>query len=191
MIMRKKEIYRKRNFQNYHYFILCTRSKWYLTIGIMYKILRNPGGIAQWLRHLLYKINDLSLISGAHTKVEGENQLHKEFFWLPLEYGGNTHTEFPTMYSEFLPPCTHWHTHTNTIHIHRACTHHTHSNTKTIYNNKFWKWRSKETINWNKYLLTQIGISKFLFNIVTMLLKRDSARSISATFLKAPLAILK
>lgn len=56
---------------------------------------------------------------------------------------------------------------------------------------KFWKWRSKETINWNKYLLTQIGISEFLFNIVTMLLKRDSAQSMSAMFLKAPLAILK
>lgn len=166
----------------------------------MYKILRNPGGIVQWLRHLLYKINDFSLVSGTHTKVEGENQLHKEFFWLPHEYGSNTHTEFPPMYSNFPPPpCTHWSTHTSTqrdthtktIHIHRACTHHTHGNTKTIHNNKFWKWRSKETINWNKYLLTQIGISKFLFNIVTMLLKRDSARSISATFLKAPLAILK
>lgn len=165
----------------------------------MYKILRNPGGIDQWLRHLLYKINDLSLISGTHTKVEGENQLHKEFFWLPHECGGDTHTEFPLHVLRVLPQIhigthtqAHRETHTQTQYTYADRAHITHTAILKQYTIiKIWKWRSKETINWNKYLLTQTGISKLHFNIVTLLLKRDSARSISAMFLKAPLAILK
>lgn len=106
----------------------------------MYKILRNPG-IAQRLRDLLYKINDLGLISGTHTKVEGANQLHKEFFGLPHEYGGNTHTE--------LPPHVHTGTHTQahketqTQYTERAHTHHTYSNTKTLRNNKILKMKKQ------------------------------------------------
>lgn len=163
-----------------------THTQKYLTIDIKYKILGNFRGIAQWLRHLLYKINDLSLISENHTKVEGENQLHKEFFWLP-------HTELALMYTfAHTQAYKEIHTHKHNTHTQSVHTHITHTAIPKHYAIiKFWKWRSKETINWNKYLLTQIGISRFLFNIVTMLLKRDSAQSISVMFLKAPLAILK